>query len=279
MNLLTQYKKSIKQLQENRELREDVKKVHQKIERERIEKIDGEISELQNKRYKLKRELEEKKERDLAAIDEIDNRELETINKVKKIYSYMDIIEKNERVREPEVYSMGEKIAEGKYKETPFKEVALVRDDKYSSINLYIVPNGKPKNCFSLYMVGISKLVTPGDYTNRQIFENGGIHGCNVHTRAKGSNRNWPDIQYVLKDDYSEKRLIEYMQKPNRKIKEILSVLNERAVEYEQTEELFKDVEWKRAYYEYTVEKLLREGYEEDSEKVINAKRKLNSLN
>jgi len=107
--------------------------------------------------------------------------------------------------------------------------IDTIRDDKYCKIVVNIDTNGKPKNEYSLYLVGYSLF-------NEDF--------------GKEFNR-FPRYSKNLLDKPTEEELKGYWNRNKEKIiKSINEEINKLIIEYEEAEKLYEIKEWKIAYLE-----------------------------
>jgi hypothetical protein len=168
-----------------------------------------------------------------------------TIKEVKNIFSMMTIAIDGFTVEAPKLYEYSNRDASGNYinpsRKVYFNPIQSIREDDYSNIQLYIVPNKKPTNKYSLILAGNFPLFRcePG--------RNFRFYGYGTPAHDEGC-----DIKLILKEAPSEETLTEYVTKNLKKILE--KVPNKELDEYIQTYETarvyLQNDTWKIAYYE-----------------------------
>lgn len=164
------------------------------------------------------------------------------LQKVQRILKVMDIIKENPTVTTPEVYYYTDRDEFGNYISNKRKiythPIKILRKDLYSIFNLYIVPNRKPKNKYSLIIRGYTIF---GDLIGRmhwgytpRINET----SCNFYT--------------TVKDAPTEKYLVSYAENNISKIKgTIPDTIDDLILDYEEAKELLKDIRWQIKYLEH----------------------------
>jgi hypothetical protein len=144
----------------------------------------------------------------------------------------------------PEVSFYSDRDEKGAYinpkRKVIVEPIKTLREDMYSVIKLYIVPNGKPTNKYSLIIRGyhiFGELIREnfGEYVNRV-------------------NESHCNMKYTVKETPTEKELLEYANNPKNlpKIMALLPIreLDTLGEQYEEALNLLKDTEWQRLYYE-----------------------------
>ena len=248
MDLLKEYSIAIKGI------RELVK------EAQGVESLVNNIDEIYKDRI---RALEQERSEKLSIAKQERNNRIDVINakrdsctkitaQVARVIEVMKIIKSNPIRHTPEVYTYSSRDEQGNYinpsRKVPFTPVRTLVDDEYSIIQLFIVPNGKPTNKFSLVLRGYSILadLLPNEFKMAR----GYINRINESTS---------NLKAIIKDDESEKALLSYLDamdakhelKNVRKINEgIPHALNLIKKEYAEAIELLKEVPWQIMYLE-----------------------------
>lgn len=245
--LLKNYKQSTETSQKLFEEIETTKHTEDKKIQNAVWSIEDEINKLESKKWNTKQKLEDAKQKKIDALKAKQAKEQDVINEVKKIYGYMALKNTNQmNICDARVHtikhnynSTGEK---DKYIYNYFEPIKTIREDEYCNIKMFIVPNGKPKNCYSLYVVGHCPFFSLPDIFgyNRELQD----YISRIHEDDN------PDIRIILKDSYSKKLLLEYAEKTHKKIDALLQVIDERTIEYNNAIALLNDVEWLKFYYE-----------------------------
>lgn len=245
--LLKNYKQSIETSQK---LFEEIKSTNhtedEKI-RDTIWNIEKQINALESKKWNTKQKMEDEKKKKIDAIKAKQAKEQKVIDRVKKIYGYMTLKNTNQmNISDARVHTIERNYnntgENDKYIYNYFDPVKTIREDEYCNIKMFIVPNGKPKNCYSLYVIGICPFFSlPNIFGYNKGLQNyiSGIHEDNN-----------PEIRIVLRASYSKKELLKYAEKTHKKIDALLQTIDERAVEYNKAIALLNDVEWLKFYYE-----------------------------
>lgn len=124
--------------------------------------------------------------------------------------------------------------------EIPYIPMATIKDDKYAKIQAFIVDNDKPKNKYSLIVVGKSIFQEELFKGSRHPYWYG--YGCHV------SNNN---IIIGLQDRPTKEELISYFEKNKAKtLKDYLEEHRQIEKEYEETIRQTDNKEWELAYWE-----------------------------
>lgn len=206
-------------------------------------KIDKLKAELSKKTYEIEKRIEEAVK---ATQEEIDTNRAVT-NEAKKIFTLMEIAKSEEAVRgdkKTTVYKYSDRDAQGNYVSNKvkitFDPVATVYEDDYTSVQAFIVPNRKPVNKFALILRGYSIF---GHHSYSLFFTRGG-YITNVHDDTC-------NIELNIKDARTEKELQEYLEKNEKKIRNMLPPeLFTLPEEYEECIKLWEDSNWEIAYLE-----------------------------
>lgn len=240
MTLIKQYTEAKDQIEKLVKESSNIKGASQKQISNIEYRYRDQIYELEKKRDKEIKEVKELQEAQTKDINTLLEEQRITTNKVKRILTLMDIIRDNPSKLTPEVYFYSDRDAQGNYVSKKVKmtidPVKTILEDKYSKVMLYIVPNGKPTNKFSLIIRGYS------------IFGEGllgkGISFGYV-TRIGELNSN---IRITIKDAANKQSLIDYMNRNMKKIMDMLPALSELNKEYEEAIALYEQPAWKILY-------------------------------
>jgi hypothetical protein len=144
------------------------------------------------------------------------------LNNVDRLFSFMKLFIEGFSVDEPEVYYYSE-LERRRIFVSP---IATLKEDAYCKFRLYILPNRKPKNKFSLIIYGTAPLL-----------------GAKDPFRAK--------FKFNEKCNVSKEALVKYYQRNEARIKARLPTnLDELAADYEKAVKLFQDDAWKSLYLE-----------------------------
>lgn len=166
-----------------------------------------------------------------------------TVNSVRRIRDLMHIVLNHSKVTAPEVYTYSDRDEQGIYlgfnkrRKIPINPIKTIKDDGYSIFKLYIVPNSKPVNKYSLIVRGYSIF---GDHLKGFTF--GSI------SRVSESSCNF---YITVKDAPSEKELLAYIEKNMSKVLAALPSFYDTIVkEYQEAEQLLNEKEWQIFYWE-----------------------------
>lgn len=194
------------------------------------------IHTLERKRDEELQELDNQKQTQLTALESEGSSFYSTITKTKRIIKFMHLYVNQGPVitaEAPKVSYYRHYDDKGKYlfgsdkKEVTASPVATIRNDQYNQIHIYIIPNKKSVNKFSLVIRGSCPL--------------------------KGFEDVWKArIGIDLKDAPSEEALLEYMERNLGKLKDKIDTaqLDQLKEEYEASVTLFASPVWKTFYFE-----------------------------
>lgn len=180
--------------------------------------------ELQDRIYKLERE----NDKTIEDINELSRKNKE--NALKKIESHISL-----RNHLKLLFKLFDRYLEPSPLSWRKDPIITLHDDKYKKIGFYIKKNGNSVNCYSL-MIMIDS----------------------IFSRMDGVINIWDDEE--VKTAHSEKALLEWAEKniDKMRINRTKQTLPELLVEHKRIEEayeeaimLFKDVNWRKAYWEY----------------------------
>jgi hypothetical protein len=213
----------------------DIKKSYER----RISALQTEMSDSVN-------EAERNREAQVGQLNESAVPHKTTISNVKKILRYMDLLRMDNTPWSPAVYTYSNYDENGKYisvkRKITFDPICTILSDEYNALMLYIVPNKKPVNKFSLVIRGYS-IFAKMDLFRARYGSISGIHDleCNIYA--------------TVKDASTEKELLAYVESSMEKIKtSIPKECIEFATEYEDAKEKFQDPRWQLFYWEYQKE-------------------------
>jgi hypothetical protein len=239
VSLLTDYTNAQKELDSIQQEKEQLKESIRIIEKD----FDTKIQKLKDEKDKAFFEAKKKVEQYKATLDIKKSSCESTIKTVHRIQQLMEIVMDHSSVTAPEVYVYSDKDEKGNYlgwnnrRKIPIDPIKTIKDDEYSIFNLYIVPNTKPTNKYSLIVRGYSIF---GDLLKGYTF--GSISGVN-----ESSCNFYVSIKYAP----TEKELLAYVEKHINRIMETLPLSYDEIVkEYKEAEQLLKEKEWQIFYWE-----------------------------
>lgn len=234
--IIKNYQNNIDQINALYEKQKKINNDHDKKAWDIKDKYREQISKIEDKRYSELFVIEKKKNKEIEEIEAQKKIVSEEISKVRKLLEFTNLYVQGMVVEKPVVYSYDS------YREKQTIEpVRLIREDKYCIIHLYIIPNEKPVNKFSLIAVGCCPILEPTRETINPLHS----YGIRAHTE----NHMTAHIMYGVKDSYSEEDLMEYIEKNIKRIMKLFSVIDEIIPTYEKAVELFEHDEWKIIYY------------------------------
>lgn len=237
---------SEKEKKEWKLLGDDEKKI-----RDKIWELEKKI---RDKKYQAEKEIDIKKEKLKNQISNEEEPHQRKVAEFKRILEYIDIIQDKDKTLDFEVYDYGyPKDEKGEVKRVLkegcwcyperekifYPELSTIKDDEYARIKAFIVENRKPKNKFSLIVVG--KSIFPEFIVQRE--REYGIH-------ANTTNDN---IRLSLKDAPTKEELVLYFGKHKS------TILKDFLNEHEKAEQEYRDVadiitknkDYILAYWEY----------------------------
>ena len=205
---------------------------------------------LQDKKWNELREIGEQKEKSKKEIEEKINPYSEKLNEFERIIKFMDI-NKKEVDLDIELYRVdyprdenGNVIRTGKYKYNyPKKEkvfikpLSILRDNKFCKIAIYIYENSKPKNKYTLCIIGKSIFYTRGILN----FEWGYLSDVNENGHFKKELKYMPQLEDLFK--WFGKNQGKILNKEINKIDETIK-------EYKEVIKNTNSKEWEIAYLE-----------------------------
>lgn len=193
------------------------------------------ISEIKRKMYSEVQEVEEEKKNTIKEMKKEAKIIGDELHQAREIFKYINLYVQGMKVITPEVYY----YYNGNH--VPYEALTSIREDKYCNIYLYITGNDKPTNIYSLLVVGSCPVLEPDRDTRNPLHS----YGVKAHTEEH------TEIIFSIKDDYSVKRLQEYVHNNMKRILKKLSIIDEKIALYEQAVEAFKSTEGKVAYYQW----------------------------
>jgi hypothetical protein len=165
-----------------------------------------------------------------------------TVSRVQKILKIMEIIKDNPQLHPIEIYTYSDKDEQGNYirdkRKIYIDPIQVLRSDMYGTFNLYIVPNDKPKNKYSLIIRGST------------IFDNMFPFRSQGYIFKVNDNAG---ISITIKDAPTVKELLAYIDRPVN-MQKIMGMIPEDLItiieEHKEATELLKDVRWQVLYLE-----------------------------
>lgn len=236
LDLYALSKKSLLNIEEKKKSIDSLVSTIEKSYREKISALENEMRDQMHAA-----ELNQKKLIDALNAERVPY--TSTIDKVKRILEFIKLFMNNPSVYAPEIYRYFDRDDQGNYLGYNNKRMIMIDpiitiyQDTYNIFNLYIVPNKKPTNKYSLIIRGYTIF---GSIMRNYLY--GFISGisdsnCNIFINVKDA----PTVKEL--QSYVEK----HMDKINNMIpKECISF----AKEYEEAIELFNDVRWQIFYWE-----------------------------
>jgi hypothetical protein len=245
MNLITAYRKALKDLKKSYKDEASTVKQADKDKNEITYHYRDKIHALEVERDNAIRVIEENIEQHKIQYKADREASIATYKQVNTILKLMAITKDPDiQNGSPEVYFYSDKDENGNYihpkRKVTIEPITTLREDRYSVIKLYIVPNGKPTNKYSL--------VIRGYHIFREL----------IKDTFKGNinrvNENHCNLKDVVKEATTEKELLEYANNPKNlsKIMALLPIeeLNNIREQYDEAITLLKDKEWQILYYE-----------------------------
>lgn len=236
LDLYVLSKKSLLNIEEKKKSIDSLVNTIEKSYREKISALENEMRDQMHAA-----ELNQEKLKEALNVESVPYKG--TIDKVKRILEFIKLFMSNPSVSAPEIYRYSDRDDQGNYlgynnkRKIMIDPIKTIYQDTYNIFNLYIVPNKKPTNKYSLIIRG---------YT---IF--GSIMRNYLYGSISGISDSNCNIYINVKDAPTVKELQSYVEKHMDKIsnmipKECISF----AKEYEEAIELFNDVRWQIFYWE-----------------------------
>lgn len=254
MITIAEYKQAEQELKKIQEEKDKEDKVYSKEKESVYHKFYALERELEQKKRKENERIESKNERFRAKMSTKEIPHVEMMEAYKRILSFMEI-KKDKRNLPFEVYKYdyprdehGEviRVQRGNCSCYPEKikihygQKETIKNDEYAVIKVFIVENDKPKNKFSLVVVGSS--IFPGDlFTQKRDFYSYGLSCRTDHNT----------IQLLIKDKPTKDELLQYLERRKE------SILGDYLVEHGQLEKDYEEAirltdnkQWELAYWE-----------------------------
>lgn len=242
------------ELKKYRKARKEIDSLNNQEHKE-DERLEKELEQIKDKFWKLERDLTDKKIKEETKIDKAKEKSdklfekkkeegLKILGQYRKIIKLIGVIKKynNYGLKEPKVYDNdyiygdnGNNRSENTVK-LYYKPIKVLVDDEYKKIYLYITKNEKPKNCFSLIVVG-------NTIFNKEVID---IHySYGLYSRVEDSN-----IQIGLNDFPDEEKARSYLKRNEKRVlKEFLEEHKKVEIEYEKIKKVIEDSkEWDIEY-------------------------------
>jgi hypothetical protein len=215
-NLITQFHTAVSTLNKLSQYEDQVKNNADKQIRDINGDYRGKIYDLERERDGKTYEIGTQRDSEINTIKEQSKPHAEITERVNRLFRFMHLSIEGLDVPTPDVHYYNNSM-DASNKRVQVDPIATLREDKYNKIYLYILPNKKPTNRFTLKIVGYTPL---------------------------NNEHNWKGEQDV-KDAPTQEALVEYAKKNLDKIKSLLpSNFEELATEYEFAVELLKDKDW-----------------------------------
>lgn len=239
MDLLIEYEKAQQRLSEFNDQEETLKNLVNIVR----DSYDEKVRLLENEKREKVHHAEQNRDSKVAAINLHREPLTNTVNRVQKLLKVMDIIKDNPTLLPIEVYYYSDRDEQGNYirdkRKIYIDPIQVLRSDTYGIFNIYIVPNDKPKNKYSIIIRGrtIFDLMIP-------LHSQGYIFKINDNA----------NIRITVKDAPTEKELLEYIARPIN-MQKIMDMIPQDLLplieDYKEAIELLKDVRWQRMYLEH----------------------------
>jgi hypothetical protein len=211
------------------------------------EKQKTELDKIHNYYWEMERALCDRKDKEYEIIEDIHKEQDNEIQKrmephtkilseYNKILIFMEIYKSEKNPNDFIVYRY-----EGYYpdqKKKSYIPIDTIKNDKYAKIQVFITPNSKPKNCYSLVIAGrtifYESIIRP-PYT----------YGCDC-------NHDGANILFNPIDKPTEDELKAYYKKRKQSIlKEFLDEHKKIEKEYEEVIKNTSNKQWEIIYWEY----------------------------
>lgn len=242
MDLINEYKAALKGLEKINNEESAATKDANILTRKAQEDYNLAEQELRNKLNQSVRTAEETLAQKKTALEDQRKELRKTTALVNKIMKLIDIIkDPNTELTPPEIYYYSEwdVLSQGKRK-VQVEPIKSLLNNKYVIANLYIVPNGKPTNKYSLIIRGYHIF---GDLIQRNFKD--------TLNRICYTSCN---LSYTVKEAPTQEELQVYLNNPKNLSKIIHMIPDELGtleVLYQEALELIKDINWQIFYLEY----------------------------
>lgn len=219
-NLIAQFHTAVSTLNKLSQYEDQVREDSYKKIRDIKGDYRAKIYDLERERDGKTGEIGAQRDSEINTIQEQSKPHAEITERVNRLFRFMTLNIKGLDVPTPDVHYFDHTMNPHSIHVDP---IATLREDKHNKIYLYILPNKKPTNRFTLKIEGYSPLGSAASQRNE----------CNWH------------IKRDVKNAPTQEALIEYAKKNIDKIRAILpNNLDELASEYETAVELLKDKDW-----------------------------------
>ncbi len=219
--------------------REERRKEQRAIEDEIYEKIRV----LEDRKYKKIRKIEGKIDREKKRVESIETELAKPIKQVEKILALIEVF-KSGHDTNFEVYYYSDEDEEGNYisdkRKIVISPLEVLADDKYKKVAVYIVPNDKPKNKFTLIIRG------------KSIFAYYDIFQLRIHSYGwiGGIQDDRCNVEMNLKSLPTEKELSVWFGKNKQNfLKDFFTKHKQLESEYEKAIDLYKNSRAWRVFY------------------------------
>jgi len=222
---------------EQEDLRKKLHTIRYEVYQPKIDALEAELdADLQKVKAKFS-EWETKRNEELSSL-------YSDVKKVKQVFEFIDIS------KEPVdmnfgVYMYSRYDEQKNYlpesRKVYFNPIAVIADDKYKSIKVYIVPNRKPVKKFSLCIVGKSIF---GYKRDGNLLPSESRYGYVPGINDEGAN-----IKINIRDAARESELQAWLEKNKSSVmKEFLEEHAELESKYEEAKRLYESLEWQALY-------------------------------
>lgn len=252
MITIAEYNQAERELKKIREEENKQDEIFKKEEDVLWTKFNRLEQKLNNQKYKEKHILSRKKEKFKTSIQAREKPHVEKRQEYERILTFMEIHKRETEVKPFKVYyhdyprdEKGEVIQklEGNCYcypekiEVPYEPIAELKNDKYAVIKAYITQNDKPKNKYTLSIIGRTIF-------NEKLLERHYSYGCSYHEE-------YANINIWLADRPTKEELLTYWAKhKDQKIIEFLEQHTQIEKEYEEVIKATDNNMWEMAYWE-----------------------------
>ena len=238
-----QYNEAMKVLKEGRAQRDTIIGTAKQKQHENGTKYQDLMRELEKQKYAIEQEIQTKEDADLKALETQMEGSLKIQKEFKTMMELFKVIENgtenNFKVPEVYFYNYGNRVY--------YKPMSYIFSDPYKSIGVYIVPNKKPKNKFSLILVGntIFHEEVLRSVSNTLAYE---LHNYGLSVNTSGAN-----VVMLIKDASTEKVLLDYSNSIqfDKFVANLSNKFNTLEEMYEQAKKLYQEKEWQIEYMKH----------------------------
>ncbi len=200
-----------------------------------INEISDKIQALEAKKHRVQNRMDKRDSRIKKRYEKLMSTLHEPIQRLERIIQLIDLMNRSE------VPDLKTVVDNSGYAQTAF--VVNLHKDKYLNLNVYVTETRKPKNKFSLYLIGNSFFPRTDDGLVKYQYD----YGCDIRFK-----QNSPNIIIALRQAPTKEELIKWAFDNKEKILTLTGFPteqhNDTVREYEWVVENCQTKEWRKAY-------------------------------